>query len=550
VSSFQGNLETETDLAEFLWRSEALWSARLTPGGEILSASPSLERAAAVSLAGRAFATLVCAPHRPVLERLLREAPGRWVQATVAMLPSPAEAASDRNIHLRRTDDEVFVIAEPADRRRDDLVDQLLGLNEDLIAVQRQLQLRQRDLELARDEAEHAVTRLRTLERITLAGVGDEDPDAVMITLLERARELVNGQRSSLLLLDQDRTHLTMSYRLGPDAATFDGWRQRLGDGVAGRAAASGAAMIIEDVSSERGINDQISFVDRSMVVVPLRIDGEVIGVLHVGADELAAFTEEHVVLLAAIGDRAATMLAHTRTVRREHQIAETLQRSFLPHSLPTGHFDLVAHYRAQSDGAAVGGDWYDAIAFSDGRVGLVIGDVAGKGLLAAVSMGQARNALRALALDIRDPAEVIRRLDGFVVDLETMITVIYAVLDPADGSLVYARAGHPPALLRSADGRVEFLEQGLSAPLGVGPLPRREGTAIMPVGSQLVLYTDGLIERRREDLRLSLDKLAVRCADASVRPPDLGAHLLSSSVGPDEQYGDDVAILTAYRRP
>jgi len=281
---------------------------------------------------------------------------------------------------------------------------------------------------------------------------------------------------------------------------------------------------------------------------VPLRVRGEVVGVLFVGADERAAFNNDHAVMLQAVGDRAAAVLAHTQNVRRERRIAETFQRSMLPHSLPQGALELVAHYQPQARGSAVGGDWYDAIAFADGQVGLCIGDVAGKGLDAAVTMGQVRSAMHALALGDREPGELLRRLDLFVSSLETMVTVLYVLVDPATGTMTYASAGHLPPLRRAPGGAVDVLEVALSPPLGIDPWPgpRPQATSTLEHGAQLVLYTDGLIERRGEDLMTSLQSLAARCADPRVQPGELVAHLLSTASTRPPEFDDDVAILTA----
>jgi serine phosphatase RsbU (regulator of sigma subunit) len=240
-------------------------------------------------------------------------------------------------------------------------------------------------------------------------------------------------------------------------------------------------------------------------------------------------------------------VLDHLQNVRRERLIAETFQRSMLPAELPGGALELVAHYLPQAEGSHVGGDWYDALTFEDGCVALCIGDVAGKGLAAAVTMGQVRSAMSALALTHRQPRDLLERVDVFVSRLDTMVTVLYLLVDPAAGTITYARAGHLAPLRRAADGSVDVLEGALSPPLVGAGAERTQAVTHLEPGSQLVLYTDGLIERRDEHLNASLDALVARCAAARVAPAQLGRFLLDRAEQDTPVLRDDVAILTAH---
>ena len=537
-------------LESFLDRSESLWAAALTLDGVIASASAGLVEAADGELVGRPFAELVCAQQRRAFADLLERSDGEWVTATLAMDIRSSGAVADRVVHVRVSEAGVLVITEPADRDHEQHLVRLLDINDTLIRTQRELAERQRELELSRDEAQRVVRRLQTFERITVAAMEDDDPDAGMRTLLDQARELVGGQRSSLLLVDADRQQLTMMMRLGTDADELVGWRQPIDAGVTGACVSTGRAVIVDDVQHDPRVSVVKSAADGSLVVVPLRVRGVVVGVLHVGADQTSWFTDEHVALLAAIGDRAAAVIAHTQNTRRERRMAETFQRSMLPSALPLGALELVSHYQPQAGGSAVGGDWYDAITFSDGQVGLCIGDVAGKGIDAAVCMGQVRSAMHALALTQREPAALLAELDLFVASLATMVTVFYALVDPIAETVTYATAGHPPALRRSPDGHVDVLGDALSPPLGYGLFTGRQAVTPMVPGMQLVLYTDGLIERRNEDLLTSLQSLAARCAAPGVVPGALAQHLVDTAEKLPAEYDDDVAILTAHFPP
>jgi PAS domain S-box-containing protein len=228
-----------------------------------------------------------------------------------------------------------------------------------------------------------------------------------------------------------------------------------------------------------------------------------------------------------------------------EHTIAETLQRSLLPERLPQIEgLGLVPRYLPAGHGAAIGGDWYDALERMDGRVALIVGDVVGHGLRAAATMGQLRNAFRAYGLIESSPAEVMARVNRLVMSGDdAMATVLYLVLDRETGELTYSAAGHPPALLLAPDG-ARFLEGGRSMPIGAAdPAVFREATGVVPPGSTLLLYTDGLVERRGVPLEDSLDVLAKAASEAEDDLEKLCDGVLAA-VLPKLQPTDDVALL------
>jgi PAS domain S-box-containing protein len=236
----------------------------------------------------------------------------------------------------------------------------------------------------------------------------------------------------------------------------------------------------------------------------------------------------------------------------REHTIAETLQRSLLPERLPRIEgLEIAARYLPAGMGAAIGGDWYDALERPDGRVALVVGDVVGHGLRAAATMGQLRNAFRAYGLAENSPAEVMAKVNRLVMtgEDEVMATVLYLVLDRESGEVSFASAGHPPPLVLSPDG-VSFLEGGRAVPIGaVEPGVFREATAVLPDDASLLLYTDGLVERRDEPLEQRLDALAEAAERAEGGLEGLCDAVLAGVMG-KRVPGDDVALLAVRPRP
>ena len=252
------------------------------------------------------------------------------------------------------------------------------------------------------------------------------------------------------------------------------------------------------------------------------------------------------------IHERKQMEEALRRVYEREHRVAETLQRSLLPEKLPDIEgVTLAARYLPAGEGAAVGGDWYDAAELPDGRVALVVGDVVGHGLRAAAVMGQLRNAFRAYAITETSPAEIIARLNRLVTtgDEGVMATVLYLALDRDTGEVSYASAGHPPPLLLTSEGP-RYLEGGRSVPVGAADLVTfREERVTLPPDSTLLLYTDGLVERRDTPLDVRFDQLAAAAAASGGDLEELCEGVLAAVLGGAEP-ADDVALLAVRPDP
>jgi anti-anti-sigma factor len=265
-----------------------------------------------------------------------------------------------------------------------------------------------------------------------------------------------------------------------------------------------------------------------------------------------AVVTLTSFVLAAVIAERANALRHLKVALDRERGIAETLQRSLLPEQLPVvPGVAFASRYLPGGSGLQVGGDWYDVVLLPRGRIGLTIGDVVGRGLGAAAAMGQMRTAIRAYALECPSPADVLERMSALVsqFDAAQMATLVYAVLDTEAETLTYASAGHPPPLLLGPDGTATYLHGGRSLPLGLTNAPRTEAVTTIEAGTTLILYTDGLIERRGSSIDVGLEALR-RAVEGD--PDDLDRLCDNRVLGAllPETVNDDVAVLATRLLP
>ena len=290
----------------------------------------------------------------------------------------------------------------------------------------------------------------------------------------------------------------------------------------------------------------------RSFLFVPLVLGRRPLALLVASSHEPLDLDADDLRFVAALAGQAAQALERARRFESEQRIAETLQQSVLPATLPSlPGVQLAGRYLPGMAELEVGGDWYDAIVLPNGRFGLVVGDVVGKGVRAAATMGQLRNAIRAFSLDRLKPTTTLGRLSRLTEEvIETSFaTVVYAELDPETGVCRYASAGHPPPLVATLDGRVEFLEGGRGLPLGTGVSTYRQAVAVLPHGSVLLFYTDGLIEQRGRSLDEGFERLAAAVATGPRDPERLAEHVLEHLIGDDDRR-DDVVLLVARLLP
>ncbi|KOV40068.1 PAS/PAC sensor protein [Streptomyces sp. MMG1064] len=249
---------------------------------------------------------------------------------------------------------------------------------------------------------------------------------------------------------------------------------------------------------------------------------------------------------LADVTDHAEAVERLRASERRQREAAVTLQRSLLPQELEQpDDLRIAATYQPGGTEAAVGGDWYDVITLGAGRTALVIGDVMGRGVRAAAVMGQLRTAVRAYARLDLPPHEVLQLLDGLAaeIDASQIATCVYAVHDPNEGLLAYASAGHLPILVRDEHGTVRRAADPTGPPLGTGGWLHSSGTIALGPGSTAVLYTDGLVERRGEDIDEGVAALERALAGAQGTPSVICDRLMRA-LGVDADHDDDVAVM------
>ncbi|MGY0071584.1 SpoIIE family protein phosphatase [Streptomyces sp. QTS137] len=293
-----------------------------------------------------------------------------------------------------------------------------------------------------------------------------------------------------------------------------------------------------------------------SSVVAPLRSPRKVIGALTIARrGQGRPFTEGDLPLVDELARAIALRVENARLHQETRTIAERLQRSLLSPLPEIPRLWLAARYAASSATAEVGGDWYDCFALPDGDTALVIGDVAGHDLDAAIAMSQLRSMLRGIAVDRQEPpGEVLRRLDmaNHTLRQEATATCVYGLIKELGTGLwqfVHSSAGHLPPLLVSPDGRTRYLENGSGLLLGVDPaLVRPQAKDAIPAGSTVLLYTDGLIERRAESLDHALDRLRGHAAGLAHEPLDVFCDelLIGLAAGSD----DDIAVLAVRPAP
>jgi serine phosphatase RsbU (regulator of sigma subunit)/anti-sigma regulatory factor (Ser/Thr protein kinase)/flagellar basal body-associated protein FliL len=405
----------------------------------------------------------------------------------------------------------------------------------------------------ARERAEQVAEMLKAVERVTDAALAYLSTDELLDELLERIREILRADTAAMLMLEDNRRMLRARAAKGIEEEVEAGVRIPLARGFAGRIAAERRAITIPDIDQADIFNPILRQKGiRSLLGVPLLVEGRVIGVLHVGTLTRREFTDADRELLQLAADRAALAIEHAR-LYEQRRLAEALQRALLPQELVhIPAFRVAARYMPAAASASFGGDWYDVFPIGGGRIGIAVGDVVGRGLPAAALMAQLRTALRAFAFDGHTPSAVIDRLNRLLGYLSpaTMTTAAYLALDLENESGTMVSAGHPPPLVIAPDGSARYLEPSGGIALGVsrGTVYREQEFAL-PSGSTIVLYTDGVIEVRGEALDEGLERLR-RLAERGHESVDALCDAVINEMVADGRPADDVALLAACAEP
>ena len=290
---------------------------------------------------------------------------------------------------------------------------------------------------------------------------------------------------------------------------------------------------------------DRLASGGNALALLPLVAEG-VVGVLAVSYPRIRIFADDEKDLLQTVGLLSARALARGRQYDAEHDTALAFQRSALPDDLPTvDGLTIAARYRPAAQRATVGGDWYDVLVLDERRVVLVVGDVVGHGMVAAAAMGRLRTAFQAIARLSADPGAMLRAMSNQVDSIPDSFctTIVCVVVDLEAATISWCRAGHPPPVIVGGGSAVLLDEQGLP-PLGVAPeqSPPVHSRPLRP-GDTIILYTDGVIERRDESIDEGFRRLGIVAADlADLEPEEFSDALVEALV--TEVQADDLAIL------
>jgi PAS domain S-box-containing protein len=313
---------------------------------------------------------------------------------------------------------------------------------------------------------------------------------------------------------------------------------------------------ITEEVLSAASDQERLAFARElglgAAMIVPMPARGRVLGAItFVAAESGRTFDAADVELAEELGRRAGLAIDNVRLYELAQGTAETLQRSLLPDRLPdTPRLETAARYLPGMAGADVGGDWYDVIELPSGAAAIVVGDVMGRGVKAAALMGQLRTAVRSYALIAPDPGATMRLVSDYVTrrgDVD-FATVLLLTVDPQTGAIEACSAGHLPPVLVPADGPAELLTLRQGPPLGIAAHPYETSRVDPTPGVSLLLYTDGLVERRRVPLDDGLQRLVEVCSDGPREPGALVDHVLRGLLAGDTS--DDVAVLAVRALP
>ncbi|WP_103347535.1 PP2C family protein-serine/threonine phosphatase [Amycolatopsis sp. CA-128772] len=395
-----------------------------------------------------------------------------------------------------------------------------------------------------------AQNRLQQLETIIGAPAAHLGLAEVLVETLQRLRDALAVDTATVLRYQASGRQLVAFAAAGIEEEVHQGVRVPVGSGFAGRVALERVPVILDHVDETTVVNSLLWERGlRSMLGVPMVAGSELVGVLHVGSLTPRQFDEAEVATMLVIADRLA--MAIQLEAREENRTATmALQRSLLPSTLPeVPGLTFGARYVPGAE-TGLGGDWYDLFTLPGDRVGVVMGDVSGHGLEAAVIMGRLRSALRAYALDSESPADVLAKLDRKANHFEhgAMATVAYGIIGPDRETLTLSLAGHLPPVLAVPGEPGRLVDAPPDPPIGltIGAPDRRTTVVGLSTEAVVAFYTDGLVERRDRPVDVGMAQLAeiMRAGE----PDRVCARIMATMIG-NRPAQDDVALL-AIQRP
>jgi PAS domain S-box-containing protein len=443
---------------------------------------------------------------------------------------------------------------------RGEAVVEWVGANTDVTAQREAEEMRGRLTE----QLSAAALRTARLQQATSMLAEALTVAQVVQVITEVGRSAIGADQSAVALLDDDKQRLRIITPSGTQdtAPVLREDVQVTDQTVMSIAVREGRPFLAENPASLRlqlGGGEpllQQHADERAWVGLPLLAAGAPIGALRFSFFRPREITEEERVFLEALAGQCALAVERALLFEREHKTAEDLQRSLLPSDLPQlSNMQLAARYHPATRHVQVGGDWYDAFRLPDDRLAIAVGDVMGKGVLAAAGMGRVRNALRALALNDPRPAAVLAGLDRLfsaTEDEEQFTTVAYAVLDPETGTGVLSNAGHPPPLMITGDTLARLSTSEPGTPLG-WPSQRQQTSFSIESGNTVVFYSDGLVENRRRGVDAGLGELVGIAADAPpevVGDPEILVDFLVDRMLAGYEQDDDVTVLALHVPP
>jgi len=492
-------------------------------------------------------------------------ASGELVQRFWSLINSPVLDADGRALLvLQRVEDVTDYVtdrrARPAERDRGALWERHVE------EVEADLYARAQELRVARDAEAQANRRLAALADVALQLAQAQTVEELTEIIVGRGLAALGADGGALAVPDGTGVlHLSITAGLGTDTQRLYGQVPLDGPLPAAVTARTGERILLPDEQTCLAFGPQMQqvLVDTgcpAWAFLPLSLKEDLLGSLSVGWSTAHPFAAAELELLDALAAQTAHGLARIQSRQAEqaaalaaHRMSETLQRSLLTDPPQPAGLQIAVRYRPAGEQAQVGGDWYDAFPTADGTLCLVIGDVAGHDRNSAAAMGQLRNLLRGIAYTLREPpTAVLTQLDRALRDLavESLATAVLATVHQSpeqaaagQRTLRWSNAGHPPPLLIDPDGTARLLETPADLLVGLDPAtPRTDHQAVLEPGSTVLLYTDGLVERRHASLDDGLTWLIQVATDLADLSPEQLCDALLKQVSDDAE--DDIALL------